>query len=234
MHTYRRTLVRLIALTYLGIGPAANAQTLLFSENFDGPTIDSDWTVITNPPHIDIDAGRLRSSENGQVLNSVAAYSGGLRIEADVEKTGIRNHTQWDLAIGLINAAGETALGTVRFDQDEMDAVGTGSHPGAINDPVTIPSLPGISPNKGHVIFTFENSEVNFSFTNTLGETLVAPTKSIPLDGPHRLFINLAAHPDSPRYLDNIRVYGLPVPEPSCFLLVAAAVLAASGRRARF
>jgi hypothetical protein len=134
----------------------------------------------------------------------VQEFSGNFRIEVDVEKTGTQNCGCWDFITELIGKQ----IGIVRFDEDSVDGI-------AIFPPtnwgceVHVNTV-GSAPNKGKTIYTFRDGIVNFEFINEDLEILFSNSDYIENFYPTRLRISLAGWSDSPRYIDNVKVYSLP------------------------
>jgi hypothetical protein len=72
-----------------------------------------------------------------------------------------------------------------------------------------VETVDGGAGNKGHATITYQNSVLDFTFENVYGHILRAPSTTISVAEPFHLHINIAAHPDSPRYIDNVRLYSL-------------------------
>lgn len=198
--------------------PQAVMADLVFIDDFEDGVITDTWNAPLE--YLEIVGGRLRATENGRVISSLQTFSGDLRLEFDLEKVGASNHIAWDIAAGFISASDQKALGILRFDFSGVDAVATGSNDQVIysGEPATL--VNGSAANKGHATITYQNSVVDFIFENMDGQTLRAPSSTLEIAEPFNLWINIAAHPDSPRYIDNVKLYSL-VPEPSSVALAA-------------
>jgi hypothetical protein len=193
-----------LSLTY-GI---AHSYELIFSDDFERADIGGDWTTGAFPSDtntIALVSGRVQATADGNFIETVQEFSGNLRIEMDLEKVGSSDHTCWDFGVGLKDL--NQYSGLIRFDWGGVDGVGIGPKPGGgCGDDVTISS--GV--NKGKAIFTYQDGNVGFSFENDDGDIIDAGSVYAGDFDSSRIRIYLAAHLDTPRYIDNVRIYSFP------------------------
>ena len=186
----------------------AHSDKLIFSDDFERANIGGDWITGADPGHSDtitIVGGRVQATDNGNYIETVGEFSGNLRIEMDVEMVGTKEHGCWDFAIALKDYYDYT--GILRFDTSGVDGVALGKFIGAnsiCGDRVTID---GSAINKGKAIFTYQYETVMFSFENDDGDILDAGSIHAGNLNSSRIRIHLAAYPDSPRYVDNVKIY---------------------------
>ena len=202
----KRIIIYIISITCLLLAYGiAHSDVLIFSDDFERTDIGGDWTTGA-PGHtntIALVGGRVQATADGNFIETVQEFSGNLRIERDLEKVGSSDHTCWDFGVGLDDL--NQYSGLIRFDWSGVDGVAIG--PSGCGDDVTIPS--GV--NKGKAIFTYQDGTVGFSFENDDGDIIDAGSVYAGNFGSSKIKIHLAADPDSPRYVDNVKVYSLPV-----------------------
>ncbi len=233
-HKFRSNTLILFWLAVLGTFslelPAPQAQAdLLFSDDFERNDFDTKWTYSSTG--IAVVAGRVQATDNGRFIETKQEFQGPIRVEFDVEKIGTRNHSCWDYF--LRPTALPSARGVLLFDNGGIDGV-TIDTVGAVclTDPEnTFDSISGSNVNRGTATYTFKDSQIDFSFKNSDGATLQSSTVFVGDYDSSRLRFNIAAFSDSPRFLDNVRVYA--VPEPSSLALFGILTLAALGRAIR-
>ena len=230
-HKFRSSIPILFSLAFLGtfslVLPASRAQAdLLFSDDFERDDFDTKWTYSSSG--ITVVAGRVQATDNGRFIETKQEFQGPIRVEFDVEKIGTRNHICWDYFVGL--TALPSARSVLLFDNGGIDGV-TIDTAGLVclTDPEnTFDSIPGSNVNRGTATYTFKDSQIDFSFINSDGATLQSSTVFVGDYDSSRLRFNIAAFSDSPRFLDNVRVYA--VPEPSSLALFGILTLGALGR----
>ncbi len=198
----------LTSITVLGFlflcGPAlAQTLPLVFSDDFASGDLSQDWTAS---PAIEVAAGRVSTTFNGQFIETILSFAGDTRIEVDVEKLGPTDHGGWDFAVELTSIP-ETS-GIIRFDTDGVDGIAVGPSPsigGAFGDQVTIGAE---GANRGTAILSYSAESVTFSLNNASGQVLTAGPVPAGVAGTYKIRIHLAAHEDTPRFIDNVKVYG--------------------------
>ena len=187
-------------------GATAYADQLIFSDDFEGGVLDSNKWISGSgggdPNTITVTGGRVQATANSNFIETVQEFSGDFRLEMDVEKVGDSDHSCWDFMVEL-RAFGGTS-GVIRFDYDGIDGIGIGDTCSEGYFP-----LDGNSINKGKAIFTYSNSYLLFSFINDDGDVLHAAGKYVGEYGSGKIRIYLAAHADSPRYVDNVKIYSI-------------------------
>ncbi len=179
-------------------------EELIFSDDFERSNIGGEWITgaFCDSDTITIVDGRVQATENCNFIETVREFSGNLRIEVGVEKNGSSDHGCWDFGV-LLNDLDQYS-GIIRFDSGGVDGVAIGPVQGC-GDDVTIPS--GV--NKGKAIFTYQDGTVGFSFENDDGVIIDAGSVNAGNFDSSRIRIHLAAHSDTPRYVDNIKVYSI-------------------------
>jgi hypothetical protein len=199
--------VRTLLVALVFCSPLLAAEELVFSDDFAKDDLKTRWTTGSTCEEntIKVVAGRIQATRNCNFIESKQEFTGDLRVEVDVEKDGPSFHGCWDFYIELTGASGEA--GVIRFDYDTFDGFAIGMAGEGCGDKV---HRPASSPNKGKAVLTFSAPYVSFTFVDANGKsTTVGSAYAGDLTGPSRLRIWLAAHPDTPRYLDNVKVYKL-------------------------
>jgi hypothetical protein len=198
---------RALLLALACIWPLRAADELVFSDDFAKDDLKAKWTTGSTCEEntIKVVAGRVQATRNCNFIETRQEFSGDLRVELDVEKDGPSFHGCWDFEVELTGASGQA--GIIRFDYDAFDGFAIGMAGESCGDRL---HRPASSPNKGKAILTFSAPYVSFAFVDANGKTtLVGSTYAGELSGPSKLRIWLAAHPDTPRYVDNVKVYKL-------------------------
>ncbi len=192
--------------TYEFTPNGSSTEELIFSDDFERSDIGEDWITgaFCDSDTITIVDGRVQATENCNYIETVQEFSGNLRIEMDLEKVGSSDHSCWDFGVLLKDL--NQYSGIIRFDWGGVDGVAIGPEPGSgCGDDVTIPS--GV--NKGKAIFTYQDGTVGFSFENDDGDIIDAGSVYAGNIDSSRIRIHLAAHSDTPRYVDNIKIYSI-------------------------
>jgi hypothetical protein len=180
-------------------------ENLVFFDDFQEDDFQEKWISggACGPDTITNVDGRIQATENCNYIETLEYFSGNLRIEVDVEKVGHQDHTCWDFYVEL---ASIQATGAIRFDWNGVDGIGIGYIWETCGDEFVMdPS----APNEGRAVLTYSEPYLHFYFENTDGEVLA--TNEIPVGsfGASPIRIWLAAHPDTPRYIDNVSIYQL-------------------------
>jgi hypothetical protein len=199
-----------IAVAAIGLCVPVAAEQLIFADNFDDGVITDKWLVPSTG--LDVVDGRVRSTENGRLLQSLQTFTGPLRLEFDVEKQGSSNLACWDIAAGFRDPENMRAWAVLRFDHLGVDAVGMGTTVNAICNGAPTTTTSGNAPNIGHMIITYQAPTLSFTFENLNGQVLHAPSLTVGISEPFQIYINIAAHADSPRFIDNVELYSLDDP----------------------
>ena len=213
--------VRPILFVLICVWPCADsrAETLVFSDDFVEGNFDELWTHSTE--NLAVAGGRVAATENGRFLETTQKFGSELRrIEVDIEKEGDQNHSCWDFFVTLVEAPSHqvsNARAAILFDQDGIDAVGIDTMDDVCLNSTDFASVGGSAMNKGTATISIDDSQMHFSFTNGNGDVLNAPPSELSDFDSVGVRIQIAAFPDSPRYVDAVRIYA--VPEPSTFAL---------------
>jgi hypothetical protein len=195
--------------------PLQAPADLLFSDDFERDDFDTKWTYSSTG--IGVVDGRVRAADNGRFIETKQEFQGPLRVEFDVEKTGLQNHVCWDYIVRL--TALPNARGVLLFDHGGVDGVTVDTVAAVcLTDPENVvDSVDGSEVNRGTATYTFQDGMLQFAFTNEDGATLESSTLYVGDYETSKLRFNIAAFADSPRFLDNVRVFALP--EPSSLIL---------------
>jgi hypothetical protein len=187
-----------------GVGDACPyVGTILFQDDFEVDDFSSKWTSGGPEPNtITVIDGRVESRSNGQFIESIQEFAGNFRVEVDVEKVGAQDHGCWDFMIAIAALGGNS--GVIRFDFGGFDGIILGES--CSGNYILIDSA-GV--NKGKAILTYSNPYLLFSFMNDEGEVINAGAVYAGEFGTSKIRIDLAAYSDSPRYVDNVKVYSL-------------------------
>ena len=171
-----------------------------FSDDFDRNDFSDKWTsgATCESNTIKLVNGRIRATANCNYIETHESFTGNLVIEVDVEKVGITDHGCWDFYIEL---SAIDKCGVIRFDRHGIDGINVGDcHCG---DRYSISSE---GPNKGKAVLNYSDPYLQFSFTNENGEILETDKVHAGSFDTSKIRIWLAAHADSPRYIDNVIV----------------------------
>lgn len=185
----------------------AYSADLIFFDDFERAEIGSNWITGSGcgTNTITIVNGSVQATDNCNYIETMQEFSGNVRVEVDIEKIGTQIHSCWDFVIELIGKQ----VGIVRFDHDSVDGI-------AIFPPMTTWDCEvhvttfGSAPNKGKAIYTFRDGTVDFEFINEDMEVLFSNSGHMENFYSTRLRISLAGFSDTPRYVDNVKVYSLP------------------------
>lgn len=179
---------------------------LIFSDDFERGDYSDKWVSGVdgeeNENTIMIEDGYIKSTANSNYIETLESFKGNLRIEIDVMKVGNGDHSCSDFFITLVSSG---VTGTIRFDYDGVDGINIGTNYDC-GDKYTINSS-GI--NKGKAVLTYSGSRAWFSFTNDDGEVLKTDEITVSPFIKSKIKIYLSAHQDSPRYIDNVKIYSL-------------------------
>jgi VCBS repeat-containing protein len=173
----------------------------LFFDDFESGTLSGNWTFSNSG--LDVTGGRVRATENLRNLTTIEQFSGNLRIEFDIERTGNQNHGCWDLGFGI-----HGRIGVLRFGTEGPDTIAIGGNTNALcggGEPTV--STNGVD--RGHVTLVYSGGVMELTFTNTDGATI--STQSTYTDDGllHPLTIEMAAFPNAPRFIDNVEVFAV-------------------------
>ncbi len=178
--------------------------SVLFEDDFEAGDLHDKWTTggTCQPDSIVVTNGRVRATQNCNFIETRAAFCGDLQIEVDVEKEAARPFSCFDFYVEL-RALGAT--GAVLFDTFGTDGIGIGAPAFSVCGRQF--TLPGNAPNRGKATLTYAGGRARFSFTNEGGQSLVTNEVGFPSPiGATAIRIWLAGYPDSPRFVDNVRV----------------------------
>jgi hypothetical protein len=187
-------------------------ETLLFFDDFEKDDFEEKWISGSEcgPNTITNVDGRIQATENCNYIETLELFTGNLKIEVDVEKVGNQDHSCWDFYVEL---ASIHATGAIRFDYAGVDGVGIGYIWDTCGDQFVMDPA---APNKGRAVLTYSEPSLRFYFENTDGDVLATHEVPVGSLGASRIRIWLAAHPDTPRYIDNVSVYQLDGGAPEC------------------
>lgn len=204
---------------------SANAEVLVFSDNFTNDDFDERWTYSSED--LISENGRVVATDNGRFLRTIQEFGSELRrIEVDIEKGGDRNHACWDYFVTLVEAPNRqvsNARAALLFDQDAIDAVGIDTQEDVCLNSTDFVSVNESATNKGTLSVSIGDSQMQYSFTNSDGDVLNAPPTDLDDFDSVGVRIHVAAFADSPRYVDAVRIYA--VPEPSTITLLSCSLL---------
>jgi hypothetical protein len=180
--------------------------TLLFSDDFNSGDLSRNWTTGGNPNSIVVIGGRVRSTENGNWIETRQTFSGGLRIELEVEKEETRNHGCWDFIVDIRAALTQ---GVVLFDTSGVDSIGVYSpfDQACLQGSPHPFTMPGRGPNQGTTTLTHANGTARFRFENSSGQVLETGVISAGVATQSPIRIWLAAYTDAPRFVDSVKVF---------------------------
>jgi len=202
-----------IGIIFLSIGflwslcGSANSADLIFSDDFNRAEVGDNWITGASPPECGSDSitivdGRIQATENCNFIETTQIFSGNLRIEFDVEKVGSGIYDCWDFWVAI----GGKKTGVIRFDFDDVDGIAID-----LTSPCRVQeSFDGGGPNKGKAIYILKDGILHFEFINADLEVLFATSQFVDNFSPGSLTISIAGEANTPRYIDNVRVYSLP------------------------
>jgi hypothetical protein len=202
----KRVMIFIIATAFLWLSYGiAHSDELIFSDDFSSGTFGTRWTHRGDVSVVD---ERVKSVENGTYIETTQSFSENLKIELDIEKYGNSDHTCWDFAVEIRDL--NESAGIIRFDYGGVDGVAIGCDPDLwcekCGEDV---SIDGSAINKGKAIFTYQDGTVGFSFENDDGDIIDAGSVYAGNYASSKIRIYLAAHSDTPRYVDNVKVYSI-------------------------
>jgi hypothetical protein len=192
------------------------ALSLPFSDDFDDRReLGSQWTsggscdpASGGPPgdpswpednSIVVIGGKVRSTANCNFIQTRARFGGDIRVAFDVEKVGSSSYPCWDFFVEVRGLP--AAAGSILFDYGGRDAVRLG--PGCADGA----GIDGSSPNLGRAVLTVSGGSAQFTFTNERGDALQTGTSTVGGINSAAVRIWLAGASNSPRYVDNVRIY---------------------------
>ena len=186
--------------------PNDSSEVLIFSDDFERSDYSDKWKSSAgyggSKNTITIVDGYIESTTNGNYIETLEAFTGNLRIEVDVLMVGNMIVPCWDFIVTLVSP---NVSGIIRFDYDEVDGINISTYNDECGDKYTMNSS---GANKGKAVLTYSGSRVSFSFTNEDGDVL--KTDEISASSvKSKVKITLAGHQDSPRYIDNVKIYSL-------------------------
>ena len=203
----RRAFTRILVLSLLsaiGWFLVPSAQANFFWEDFEGDDINAKW--VFSDTDLAVVDGRVQATDNGRFIESKQEFYGPLRVEFDIEKVGMQDHSTWDYIVWL-TALPQNSQGILLFDTEGRDAIRTAE--------TQADWISGSQVNRGTATYTYQDGSVQFAFTNADGVTIQSNTVFVGNYGPSKLQIAIAAFSDSPRIVDNVRVISMPEPRPS-------------------
>jgi len=192
----------------IGLNKTLHAELLIFSDNFDENNFEQNWTTGSITGHqntITLSNGRIQATANFNYIETINTFSGNLRIELDVEKDGEDDYSCWDFYVELVS---NKTFGVLRFDYQKIDAVNTG-YDGIGTICGDHNSINSSNVNKGKVTLILSESVIKFIFTTADGVSIVSDEMSVGNFERTKIRIWLAAHPNTPRYIDNVKIFSL-------------------------
>ena len=186
--------------------PNDSSEVLIFSDDFERSDYSDKWKSGAgrggNKNTITIVDGYIESTTNGNYIETLDSFTGNLRIEVDVMMVGNMIVPCWDFIVTLVSP---NVSGIIRFDYDEVDGINISTYNDECGDKYTMNSS---GANKGKAVLTYSGFRASFSFTNNNGDVL--KTDEISASSvKSKVRIVLAGHQDSPRYIDNVKIYSL-------------------------
>jgi len=180
------------------------AEELVFSDDFSKPDFDKKWVsgATCEDNTIKVVDGRVQATLNCNFIQTKEEFSGDLRVEVDVEKVGGQFHGCWDFFVELTGANG--AAGVIRFDYNMIDGIAAGEAPETCGDQI---HRPASAPNKGRAILHYSAPYLHFTFINADGKVLSTASTFTGGFEKSAVRIWLAAQKETPRYVDNVKVY---------------------------
>ncbi len=186
--------------------PNDSSEVLIFSDDFERSDYSDKWKSGAgyggSKNTITIVDGYIESTTNGNYIETLESFTGNLRIEVDVLMVGNMIVPCWDFIVTLVSPS---VSGIIRFDYDEVDGINISTYNDECGDKYTMNSS---GANKGKAVLTYSGSRASFSFTNEDGDVLKTDEISVS-SVKSKVKITLAGHQDSPRYIDNVKIYSL-------------------------
>ena len=179
----------------------AQDEDVLFSDDFSGETLGTEWFDETDS--LQIENGKVIATENNSVMNLSKSFSGNFRIEVDLEKDGTVEMKGWDFRIGLIKPG---TFGAILFDVDDLDQI---SLEGVTDDSEVSASTEGSGRNKGTAILAYRSGKTRFSFKTSRGTVETDWVDTPPFDETQIRLSLAGGGEESPRKIDELRVFRL-------------------------
>jgi methyl-galactoside transport system substrate-binding protein len=185
-----------------GFTVTAAVATFLLQDSFDVPGYADRWAL---DPLLSVEGGRVKAVDNGQGLRSKQKYPQNVYIEADVEKIGSDDHGNWDFRIVLDEIGYE---GGIRFDTEGVDGINIGDI--RLDQQESKYTMDGGEIDRGTMTLVSCDGRIQFRFKNSAGKELMTPVMDVPTFTASTISIWLAAHANTPRYVDNVRIRPIP------------------------
>ena len=176
---------------------------LLFSDSFDRSSLGDQWlsgTELGYENTVRIVDGKVEVRTNFNYIETQQSFGGDLRVEVDVERAGPSSWQCFDFQVQL---GAVEQRGFIRFDWAGTDAINIGAA-GICGDRYSMDSG---APNKGTAILEYKSPNLQFSFLSDNGNRLITEELAVGEFESSKVRILLGAHADTPRYVDEVRVY---------------------------
>lgn len=199
---------RLIIFALLLFPTYVLAEALIFFDDFNTGLDPYTWNTgsIRNDPNtISVIDGKVVSTANHNYIETIQQFSGNLRIEAEVGRlgNGVKEYSCWEYFLELTENG---AVGILRFSNG-IDYLSVNNSGFAFcADQVNAPSSSELG---GKMSLTYNDALLQFTYTNRNGDVLASDTISALPFIQSRLRIWIAASADTPRYVDNVKVFSL-------------------------
>ncbi len=184
--------------------PSVKADTLLLSDDFSSGLADTNFVFSGSTNMVFTSSSLVMTGRC--MLQTTQSFSGDIRVEVDVEKSGTLNIPWYDVYFTLTSI---TPRAILRFDSESMDGISIGTI-GGTNNWV---SLPAASTNQGRLSLLYRKGYMMLSYVCADGQVISTAATNVGVHTPVQISINGIGSVDSPRVLRNFRVYAVE-PEP--------------------
>ena len=189
------------------IAPSSQSSNI-FSDNFENAYFSKNWNSggCKEANTLNIVNQRLQSTSNSCYVNLRRKINGDVRIEFDVEKDGYRNHGCHDYQVYWGNDYRVVLL----FNKNGQDMLGIGKNDFCHKMDKYATFKAGMQKKKkGKLIISLSKKGIKAQFIEKNGRTLSVIKKNTSNRFYKPIRIDIAAHRDSPRSVDNLRIVRL-------------------------
>jgi hypothetical protein len=183
-------------------------SNLIFSDNFENAYFSKNWNSggCKEANTLNIVNQRLQSMSNGCYVNLRRKINGDVRIEFDVEKDGYKNHGCHDYQVYWGNDYRVVLL----FNKNGQDMLGIGKNDFCSKMDKYTTFKAGMQKKKmGKLIISLSKKGIKAQFIEKNGRTLSVIKKNTSNRFYKPIRIDIAAHRDAPRSVDNLRIVRL-------------------------
>lgn len=175
-------------------------RDVIFFDSFNRGEIGDNWNIRTckNNVNLEINSGKIFARENSCRVTLKKEIKGDILFEVDISKIGKKNHGCWDFMFHFNSRKSTVIL----FDKKGTDRVGFGNDPCKEVSEMKTKKMR----NTGTVSVLVSGNAHEITYTDNDDEKI--STRMVEWVSPNKqIEINIAAHPNSPRTIDNVFVF---------------------------